>query len=131
MTEKHGFASQLSDHDRATEVLHIGDHDPSGAHMFLALKEDVEAFARELGGDVKFTRIAITPKQIVSYRLPTAPPKKSDKRAFTAGRAKQKHWLPMILPRFCAMRSSSGLTAKHTIVCYVPSAGCKTKSNHD
>ena len=27
--------------DRPTEVLHLGDHDPSGAHMFLALAEDV------------------------------------------------------------------------------------------
>jgi len=32
-------------------VLHIGDHDPSGVSMFLAFLEDVEAFARDLGGE--------------------------------------------------------------------------------
>src|SRR5262249_24868353 len=82
-TERHEFASQLADEDRPTEVLHIGDHDPSGAHMFLAFAEDVEAFARELGGEVTFTRLAVTPDQIAAYGLPTTPPKKDDKRAFT------------------------------------------------
>jgi hypothetical protein len=57
VTEKHGFAEELSYDDRPSEVLHIGDHDPSGAHLFLALKEDIEAFADEISGlDVAFTR---------------------------------------------------------------------------
>ena len=46
LTDKHKFAAELADHDRPTEVLHIGDHDPSGVTMFLAFLEDVEAFAR-------------------------------------------------------------------------------------
>ena len=49
-TDRHNFAAALSEHDRPTEVLHIGDHDPSGVSMFLAFLEDVEAFTRELGG---------------------------------------------------------------------------------
>jgi hypothetical protein len=81
-TAKHGFAAQLADHDRPTEVLHIGDHDPSGVHMFLAFAEDVAAFAHDLGGDVRFTRLAVTPDQIERHSLPTAPPKTTDKRAF-------------------------------------------------
>ena len=76
------FAEELADHDRPTEVLHIGDHDPSGAHMFLAFLEDVQAFARDLGGQATFTRLAVTPQQIASYRLPTAPAKPTDTRAF-------------------------------------------------
>jgi hypothetical protein len=28
-TFQHKFASELIDHDRPTEVLHVGDHDPS------------------------------------------------------------------------------------------------------
>lgn len=32
VTVKHNFAAELTGHDRPTEVLHIGDHDPSGAH---------------------------------------------------------------------------------------------------
>src|SRR5262245_40171934 len=76
-TDRHAFAAELAEHDRPTEVLHIGDHDPSGTHMFLAFLEDVEAFARELGGAV-----AVTPEQIDRLRLPTAPPKATDNRAF-------------------------------------------------
>ena len=56
-TDKYRFAKELAGHDRPTEVLHIGDHDPSGAHMFLAFLEDVEAFARDLGGEATFTRL--------------------------------------------------------------------------
>lgn len=82
VTEKHKFAVEAADEDRPTEVLHIGDHDPSGAHMFLAFLEDVAAFCRDLGGDVRFTRLAVTPQQIVDLRLPTAPPKTTDRRAF-------------------------------------------------
>ncbi len=83
VTVKHDFAAELADHDRPTEVLHIGDHDPSGAHMYLSLAEDVQAFASELGGSVEFTRLVVTPKQIERLRLPTAPPKSTDRRAFS------------------------------------------------
>src|SRR5262249_38689402 len=64
-TDRHNFAAALSAHARPTKVLHIGDHDPSGVSMFLAFLEDVEAFTRELGGSAIFTRLAVTPQQIV------------------------------------------------------------------
>ena len=82
LTEKHQFAVELANHDRPTEVLHIGDHDPSGVSMFTAYLEDVEAFTRDLGGEAAFTRLAVTPEQIAAYGLPTAPPKPTDRRAF-------------------------------------------------
>jgi hypothetical protein len=82
LTDKHKFAAELAGHDRPTEVVDIGDHDPSGVSKFLAFLEDVEAFTRDLGGDVTFTRLAVTPEQIRHYRLPTAPPKPTDNRAF-------------------------------------------------
>ena len=56
VTEKHRLAVDMADDGRPTEVLHIGDHDPSGAHLFVALAEDVQAFARDLGGNVEFSR---------------------------------------------------------------------------
>ena len=83
VTEKHRLAIDMTDDGRPTEVLHIGDHDPSGAHLFLALAEDVKAFADELGGIVNFSRLAVTPGQIERLGLVTAPPKVSDRRAFT------------------------------------------------
>jgi hypothetical protein len=63
-------------------VLHVGDHDPSGVHLFNAAYEDVEAWSAHLGGAVKFQRVAVTPEQIGTYNLPTAPPKTTDRRAF-------------------------------------------------
>ena len=82
VTEKHQLASDLSEHGELVEVLHIGDHDPSGAHLFLALAEDVEAFGDECGLSVTFTRLAVTPEQMIELALPTAPAKASDNRAF-------------------------------------------------
>ncbi len=64
------------------EVLHIGDHDPSGVHMFGSLDEDVQAFADHYGGEVRFTRLAVTSQQVRQYDLPTAPPKATDNRSF-------------------------------------------------
>jgi hypothetical protein len=82
VTDKHKFAASLADHDRPTEVLAITDLDASGAHKYLAEMEDAIAFARDLSGEVTFTRLAVTRAQIKRYRLPTAPPKATDRRAF-------------------------------------------------
>jgi hypothetical protein len=97
LTDKHKFAAELASHDRPTEVLHIGDHDASGVSMFLAFLEDVEAFARDLGGDCTFTRLAVTPAQIRQHRLPTAPPKKTDNRAFTGQTCQAEALAPDVL----------------------------------
>jgi hypothetical protein len=84
LTEKHAFAAELARHERPTEVLDIGDHDASGVWKFAAYLEDVEAFTRDLGGQAT---------QIEEYRLPTAPPKATDKRAFS-GETCQAEALP-------------------------------------
>ena len=82
LTAKHALAEELSRWG-AAEVLHIGDHDPSGVHVFANLVADVGAFVRAMGGDVAFTRLAVTPVQAADLRLPTAPRKESDRRRFT------------------------------------------------
>src|SRR5439155_12743753 len=67
-----------------SEVLHIGDHDPSGVHIFSSIAEDVVAFMEGLGiARTEFTRLAVTPAQISELSLPQAPAKESDKRSFT------------------------------------------------
>jgi hypothetical protein len=89
-TAKYGLAQYLPGLS-PVEVLHIGDHDPSGTHLFKNLMEDVTALAEDLaeteGGDpgvldIGFSRLAVTPEQIVDLNLPTAPPKKTDRRSF-------------------------------------------------
>jgi hypothetical protein len=84
LTAKHDLAQAIGALDGTTEVLHIGDHDPSGGHLFLSMGEDVQALIHDLGlaGTVAFTRLAVTPTQVVALNLPTAPPKVTDRRAF-------------------------------------------------
>jgi hypothetical protein len=82
-TVKHDLA-QLLARAPAAEVLHIGDHDPSGVHLFSSITEDVVAFTNHLSTNAApvFTRLAVTPEQIVALGLPTAPAKVTDRRAF-------------------------------------------------
>jgi hypothetical protein len=97
LTDKQKFAAALAEHDRPTEVLDIGDHDASGVHKHLAILEDVEAFTRDLGGSVTFTRLAVTPAQITTYGLETAPKKKSDNRAFSGRTCQAEALAPDVL----------------------------------
>ena len=97
LTDKHGFAAALTEEDRPVEVLHIGDHDPSGVSMFLAFLEDIEAFARDLGGNATFARLAVTPDQIAAYDLPTTPPKADDNRAFNGQTCQAEALAPDVL----------------------------------
>ena len=82
-TAKHALARQVVDDGAGgTLVLHIGDHDPSGVHVFSSLAEDIGAFVRAMGGSVDFGRLAVTPAQIIELNLPTAPAKETDRRSF-------------------------------------------------
>lgn len=86
-----GFDSLTAKHDMAlryagggnTTVLHIGDYDPSGVHIFSSLAEDIKAFVYGMDGDdIAFERLLVLPEHIEEYGLPTAPPKASDRRSF-------------------------------------------------
>jgi hypothetical protein len=68
---------------RKTRILHLGDYDPSGVHLFSSLAEDIIAFAAAAGAEVEFERAAVTAEQVVTYDLPTAPPKPTDQRSFS------------------------------------------------
>jgi hypothetical protein len=92
VTVKHAVAQEFSNLGNVI-VLHIGDHDPSGVHVFGSLDEDITAFLGEFGGYAEFVRLAVIPEQIEHYGLPTAPPKVTDRRAFT-GLTTQAEALP-------------------------------------
>jgi hypothetical protein len=92
-----GFDSTTGKHDAAVRflergneaenglpsvVLHLGDYDASGVSLFVAAAEDVTAFVEDLGGvEPEFVRVAVREAQISEYGLPSAPPKKNDKRS--------------------------------------------------
>jgi hypothetical protein len=86
VTAKHDLARELAAHLRGgvpCEVLHLGDLDPSGEHLFTSLAEDVGAMCRAMCGDEPaFTRLAVTREQADRLNLPTAPPKPTDRRRF-------------------------------------------------
>lgn len=87
----------LQHHSLPTVFMHVGDFDPSGESIFDAMAQDVGAFvADELGCDFnpadpedglraqdlfRPDRLALTSAQVQQYRLPTAPPKKTDTRS--------------------------------------------------
>jgi hypothetical protein len=84
VTAKYNLAVRFSTIEENVRVLHIGDHDPSGVHIFKNLDEDVNEFLYALvEGTSEFERIAVTEEQIASYGLPTAPRKATDGRSFS------------------------------------------------
>jgi hypothetical protein len=68
-----------------TVLLHVGDYDPSGESIFVAMSADAMAFLEEdrmlMLQEVIAVRVALTAEQVVDYELPTAPPKSSDSRS--------------------------------------------------
>ena len=83
LTVKKKLVDRLVGDGRPAIVLHVGDYDPSGESMFDVLDEDVTAFllVDDPNLEVRFHRVALTPKQIAQYELPTAPPKATDSRS--------------------------------------------------
>lgn len=81
LTVKHELAQHYARQGKPVVVLHIGDYDPSGEALWTNLSEDVGAFCQSLGTDFSVKRLAVTPEHRDHYGLPTAPPKKSDKRS--------------------------------------------------
>ena len=69
LTKKH----MLGRDNDETEILHIGDLDPAGIHIFTALAEDVSTFAESYDKELDFTRLAVTPEQVRRLRLDTSP----------------------------------------------------------
>jgi hypothetical protein len=53
LTDKHRIGQLWA--GLTVTVLHIGDHDPSGVHVFSSLADDIKAFAAHYGGDVEYT----------------------------------------------------------------------------
>jgi hypothetical protein len=66
--------------DRKVVIFYIGDHDPAGVIIDVALEREVR---EHLDPDVQldFRRIAITPEQIAEHNLPTKPRKSGDRRS--------------------------------------------------
>ena len=101
LTAKHDLARELADvlaSGVRPAVLHIGDLDPSGVHLFSSLAEDVSAMVESLVGQTPiFSRLAVTQDQVDRLGLVTAPPKPTDNRRFTGQTVQAEAIAPDVL----------------------------------
>ena len=101
LTAKHELANELAQAMQdgiGAEVLHLGDLDPSGVHLFSSLAEDVCAMTRHLANlEPVFTRLAVTPEQASRLGLPSAPAKATDKRKFSGATVQCEAIAPDVL----------------------------------
>jgi hypothetical protein len=87
LTAQHEMGRYLAENNG--HVLHLGDFDQSGEHVYLSLRENLEQFANGYGGKARLTRIAVLEEQVAEYSLPTAPPKATDNRSFSGAATTQ------------------------------------------
>lgn len=75
----HEAAEYIGNLKKPAFVYHLGDYDPSGVNA----GEKIEETLRELAPDaeIHFERIAVTPEQISTWKLPSRPTKQTDSRA--------------------------------------------------
>lgn len=75
----HSAAEAIADQYKPTHLYYFGDRDPSGVDIDRFVEKSIREIAPDI--DLEFTRVAVTPQQIVDYNLPTRPTKKSDSRS--------------------------------------------------
>ncbi len=68
------------DDTRPLQVFYIGDYDPAGVLIDVALQRELREHLRQ-DIELQFDRIGINPDQIKEFNLPTKPRKASDKRS--------------------------------------------------
>lgn len=84
VTVTYETAKRVSERDKPTVFMHIGDYDPSGESIFQSMTEDIGEFvwADTNSGEMFIPqRVALTAEQVDRYGLDTAPPKRSDSRS--------------------------------------------------
>jgi hypothetical protein len=75
----HSAADYINEIDVPTYIYHLGDYDPSGVNAGEKIQQTLEEMAPN--AEIHFERIAVSPKQIELWRLPTRPTKTTDSRA--------------------------------------------------
>jgi hypothetical protein len=72
-------AQAIKEQEKPAFLYYFGDRDPSGVHIDRNIEKRLREFAPE--AEITFERVAVTPEQIRTLRLPTRPTKKSDSRS--------------------------------------------------
>ena len=91
---------------KAAHVLYIGDYDPAGVLIDVALETELRHHL-PANFNLHFQRLAIIEEQVAEYDLPTKPRKETDRRAQHVKATVEAEALPAsILREIYAMRSS-------------------------
>jgi hypothetical protein len=75
----HSAAEFINDLDVPVWIYHFGDFDPSGVNAGEKIEETLIEMAPD--AEIHFERVAVNPRQIAGWNLPTRPTKKSDSRS--------------------------------------------------
>lgn len=75
----HAAAEYIGDLDVSAHIYHLGDYDPSGQDAARPIEQTLREMAPD--AEIHFERLAVTERQIASWRLPTRPTKTTDSRA--------------------------------------------------
>jgi len=70
LTAKQDLAQEIAKRNRPVRLLHVGDYDPSGVHLFSSLDEDVRGFLTRLNPDA---RVVFLPERVERFQLQPAP----------------------------------------------------------
>jgi hypothetical protein len=76
-------AEAIGYNGKPAHLYYFGDYDPSGLDISRNVEERLREFAPD--AEIEFTRVAVTPDQVVSMGLPTRPTKKTDSRSKNFG----------------------------------------------
>lgn len=74
----HSAAEQIKATGKPAYLYHFGDYDPSGRDIARDIEAKIRKFAPD--AEVHFETVAVTWQQVKRWRLPGAPPKKTDSR---------------------------------------------------
>jgi len=81
MTFLYEAAEAIKKLGKPTYIYHFGDFDPSGVDAAYKIRDGLKRH----GADIHFERMAVTPDQITSLKLPTRETKKKDPRSKSWG----------------------------------------------
>jgi hypothetical protein len=79
ITFLHAAAEAIAATNKPAFVYHLGDWDPSGQDAADHIERKLREYAP--GSEIHFEKLAVTPRQISEWNLPTRPTKTSDSRA--------------------------------------------------
>ena len=75
----HEAAEAIAAQCKPAYLYYFGDHDPSGVDIPRNVERRLREFAPD--AEIHFERVAVTPEQVLEWKLPTRPTKATDTRA--------------------------------------------------